>query len=124
MESSSEYNATRLAEAEGLFMQDADQLYRQMAEFEHKEGFAGDALAWGMERFTIVTARTKATICSNDIIQNIWNNERVARRGELLCLIADIVLGLMAGVAGLIVAALIVKEGLDALCRADWGESE
>lgn len=95
-----------------------DDLMKQLA-IEHggDRAFPQDLLDQGRRLYENFKSYAEEKVCQSDQIYRIARSETVERRAMLVCAIAD----LCGGKGAFTCAALIVKEGVEALCKSPWG---
>jgi len=108
---------------ENLIQSDVNELYKSV-------GLASQAGVMGVEELSDDEAeelgrawmrqhraRFAELLCGTLVIRIYLASPRVGDRVLLLAAIADLIIGIMSGIPPTTVAALLIKEGIDTLCK-------
>ena len=114
-------------EKEVLMLLDADtqELYIRIGrELTGKNIFPlGDEKLMELSRkwFVDLRSKLKSIVCSNERVQSIFlNQSNIQQRISLVFALADLISSLTMNVSPWSVSALLVKEGIDTLCKDIW----
>jgi len=61
-------------------------------------------------------------VCNNERIRKLYKDKNIRRRTMLIVALGDLLMGIISGVSPITVSALLMKEGLETVCRNQWAD--